>query len=103
MGANTALRDAALLHRQLVAAAAGAKPLLGSIADYETEMIRYGFARVADSLRTNGTNGDDPIYKPVIGRLAMLAARGYFSVTSRLPPLRRRFVDELYNYRGAET
>ncbi|AVT29241.1 FAD-binding monooxygenase [Plantactinospora sp. BC1] len=103
VGANTALRDAALLHRQLVAAAAGAKPLLGSIADYETEMIRYGFARVADSLRTNGTNGDDPIYKPVIGRLAMLAARGYFSVTSRLPPLRRRFVEELYNYRGAET
>ncbi|GIG91293.1 FAD-dependent oxidoreductase [Plantactinospora endophytica] len=103
VGANTALRDAALLHRQLVAAAAGAKPLLGGVADYESEMIRYGFARVADSLRTNGTNGDDPIYKPVIGRLAMLAARGYFSVTSRLPPLRRRFVDELYNYRGAET
>lgn len=102
VGANTALRDAALLRQQLVAAAAGSKPLLGAVATYETEMIRYGFARVADSLRTNGTNGDDPIYKPVIGRLAMLAARGYFSVTSRFPPLRRRFVDELYNYRGAE-
>ncbi|ROT28252.1 NAD(P)/FAD-dependent oxidoreductase [Micromonospora sp. HM5-17] len=101
VGANTALRDAALLRRELVAVEAGAKPLLAAVADYEREMIRYGFARVADSLRTNGTNGDDPIYKPVIGRLAMLAARGYFSVTSRVPPLRRKFVDQLYNYRGA--
>ncbi|MBE1491214.1 FAD-dependent oxidoreductase [Plantactinospora soyae] len=103
VGANTALRDAALLRRHLVAAVADAGPLVTAVADYETEMIRYGFARVADSLRTNGTNGDDPIYKPIIGRFAMLAARGYFSVTSRLPPLRRKFVDELYNYRGAES
>lgn len=103
VGANTALRDAALLRRELVACAAGAKPLLSAVADYEAEMIRYGFARVADSLRTNGTNGDDRIYKPVVGRLAMLAARGYFSVTSRVPPLRRKFVDQLYEYRGAES
>ena len=102
VGANTALRDAVLLCRELVAVAAGRKPLRRAVADYEVEMLRYGFARVADSLRNNGTNGDDPIYKPVIGRLAMMAARSYFGFTSRMPPLRRRFVDQLYHYRGAE-
>jgi 2-polyprenyl-6-methoxyphenol hydroxylase-like FAD-dependent oxidoreductase len=49
VGANTALRDAALLCRQLVAAQRDAKPLLAAIGDYEAEMVPYGFARVADS------------------------------------------------------
>ncbi|WP_244367236.1 FAD-dependent oxidoreductase [Micromonospora echinofusca] len=102
IGANTALRDAALLRRQLVAAAAGEKSLLEAVADYEAKMIPYGFARVADSLRNSGTDGDDPLYRPVVGRLALLAARGYFTVTSRVPPLRRKFVEGIYAYRGAE-
>lgn len=102
VGANTALRDAALLTRQLAAVAAGRKPLLRAVADYEAEMIPYGFARVADSLRNNGTNGDDPLYRPFLGRFALAAARGYFTVTSRVPPLRRRFVDHIYASRGAK-
>ncbi|MFK3982431.1 FAD-dependent oxidoreductase [Micromonospora sp. NPDC050397] len=101
VGANTALRDAALLCRQLVAVAAGEKPLPQAVADYEVEMLPYGFARVADSLANNGTSGDDPLYRPVVGRLALMAARGYFGLTSRVPPLRRRFVDEIYSRRGA--
>ncbi|MGW4466400.1 FAD-dependent oxidoreductase [Micromonospora sp. NPDC004704] len=101
VGANTALRDAALLCRQLTAVNAGEKPLLRGVADYEAEMLPYGFARVADSLANNGTSGDDPLYRPVIGRFALLAARSYFSLTSRVPPLRRRFVDEIYARRGA--
>ena len=56
VGANTALRDAALLRHQLVAAARGKKPLLKAIGDHEAEMIPYGFARVADSLENNGTD-----------------------------------------------
>src|SRR5207249_664811 len=39
VGANTALRDAALLCRELTAAAAGRKELLAAIGDYEAEMI----------------------------------------------------------------
>ena len=101
VGANTALRDAALLCRQLTAVAAGDKTLLRAVADYEAEMLPYGFARVADSLANNGTSGNDPLYRPVVGRFALMAARSYFSLTSRVPPLRRRFIDEIYARRGA--
>ncbi|MEV4755912.1 NAD(P)/FAD-dependent oxidoreductase [Micromonospora sp. NPDC049559] len=102
VGANTALRDAALLCRELTSVRAGEKSLLQAVADYEAEMLPYGFARVADSLANNGTSADDPLYRPVLGRLALLAARGYFSVNSRVPPLRRKFVEGFYNKRGAE-
>lgn len=102
VGANTALRDAALLCRQLRLAAAGDKTLLQAVADYEAAMVPYGFARVADSLNRSGTNGDDRMYKPVVGRLALLGARGYFGVTSRVPRLARKFVNDFYTYRGEE-
>ncbi|MER7458699.1 NAD(P)/FAD-dependent oxidoreductase [Micromonospora sp. NPDC126480] len=102
VGANTALRDAALLCRQLRLAAAGEKTLVQAVADYEAVMVPYGFARVADSLNRSGTSGDDRMYKPVVGRLALLGARGYFGVTSRVPRLARRFVDDFYTYRGEE-
>lgn len=102
LGANTALRDAALLRRELVAAAAGERSLREAVAAYEAQMIPYGFARVADSLRNSGTNGDDPIYRPVVGRLALLAARGYFGLSHRVPPMRRRFIEGIFQGRGAE-
>ncbi|MEU6024079.1 FAD-dependent monooxygenase [Micromonospora sp. NPDC047134] len=102
VGANTALRDANLLRRQLMLAAAGEKSLTQAVADYEAAMVPYGFARVADSLARSGTSGDDRMYKPVFGRVALLGARGYFRVTSRVPRLRRKFVDDFYSYRGEE-
>ena len=63
-------------------------------------MAPYGFARVAESLNRSGTSGDDRMYRPVVGRLALLGARGYFGVTSRVPRLRRRFVDDFHTYEG---
>jgi 2-polyprenyl-6-methoxyphenol hydroxylase-like FAD-dependent oxidoreductase len=101
VGANTALRDAALLCRQLVAAHQGSKPLLEAVADYEAEMIPYGFARVADSLAQNGTSGDDPLYKPGIGRVMLAATRTYFRAVNRIPALRRQFLNSLYTYRSS--
>ncbi|WP_433121116.1 FAD-dependent oxidoreductase [Micromonospora sp. CA-246542] len=102
VGANTALRDARLLCQQLTGAAAGDKTLVQAVADYEATMVPYGFARVAESLNRSGTNGEDRMYRPVVGRLALLGARGYFGVTSRVPPLRRRFVDDFHTYEGDE-
>ncbi|GAA2142595.1 FAD-dependent monooxygenase [Kitasatospora kazusensis] len=102
VGANTALRDAALLCRRLVAADRGEQDLLAAIGAYEAEMIPYGFARVAESLDNNGTRGDDPLYRPYLGRVALFAARTYFSLTGRVPALRRKFLDDLYAYRGAD-
>ncbi len=52
IGANTALRDAQLLGRNLIAAARGEVELVAGIHDYETQMIDYGFAAVRASLRT---------------------------------------------------
>jgi 2-polyprenyl-6-methoxyphenol hydroxylase-like FAD-dependent oxidoreductase len=51
IGANTALRDAQLLARNLIAAARGERELLDAIGDYERQMIDYGFAAVRSSLR----------------------------------------------------
>jgi len=48
-GANTALRDAALLAAELAAAARGEKDVVGAISDYEREMIGYGFEAVRAS------------------------------------------------------
>jgi len=49
IGGDTALRDASLLCRQLVAVRKGEKPLLQAIHDYEAKMIRYGFNAVRAS------------------------------------------------------
>jgi 2-polyprenyl-6-methoxyphenol hydroxylase-like FAD-dependent oxidoreductase len=50
-GANTALRDAALLAAELGAAARGDKPVLAAVADYEHEMAGYGFAALRAAQR----------------------------------------------------
>jgi 2-polyprenyl-6-methoxyphenol hydroxylase-like FAD-dependent oxidoreductase len=103
VGANTALRDAALLCHELTAAARGEKTLLKAVGDYEAEMLPYGTARVAESLTNNGTSGKDPLYNPVTGRLALFAARTYFSLTDKVPALRRKFLDGMYAYRGTDS
>ena len=100
VGANTALRDAALLCRELTSAAAGHKSVVRAIGDYEAEMIPYGFARVVDSLDNNGTSADDAIYRPVVGRLALFGARSFFSLTSKVPAMRRKFLADLSTYRS---
>jgi 2-polyprenyl-6-methoxyphenol hydroxylase-like FAD-dependent oxidoreductase len=101
VGANTALRDAALLCRQLVAAEQGTKPLLAAIGDYEAEMVPYGFARVADSLAQNGSSGNDPLHKPVLGRVMLAVTRTYFRAVDRIPAVRRKFLNSLYTYRSS--
>jgi len=51
-GANTALRDAEVLCGKLIGVAAGEVTLEEAKAEYEAEMLRYGFGAVAES-RTN--------------------------------------------------
>ncbi|TYB64333.1 NAD(P)-binding protein [Nonomuraea sp. PA05] len=96
VGANTALRDAMLLCREL----AKGGPVVEAVAAYEREMIPYGFARVQDSLAR--MDGDAAIHKPVIGRAVLAMTRAYFGVTDRVPALKRKFLDDMYAYRGAE-
>ena len=49
-GANLAMRDAALLGRQLKAVAAGEQSLPDALASYEDELTRYGFEVVRESV-----------------------------------------------------
>jgi 2-polyprenyl-6-methoxyphenol hydroxylase-like FAD-dependent oxidoreductase len=50
IGAAVALRDAGVLTTRLGEAISGEKPLLQAVAEYEREMLDYGFAAVAASL-----------------------------------------------------
>ena len=100
VGGNTALRDAALLCRELVAARDGGQSLLDAVAAYEKEMIPYGFEKVADSLKQNGTNGKDAMHRPYVGRVILAFSRMFFRIVDRVPPIKRKFVDDLYAYRS---
>lgn len=73
-GANTALTDASVLRRELVAAARGEKPVLSAIAAYEERMRDYGFAAVA-AAGQNLTNMWARRH-PALARLARLLGHG---------------------------
>jgi len=51
IGANTALRDAALLRRNLIAAGPGSTGIVAAVAGYEDQMRDYGFAAVKASVQ----------------------------------------------------
>ena len=56
-GANTALQDAALLTTELTSAVRGEKDVVEAIADYEREMVDYGFAAVRASREAERAGG----------------------------------------------
>ncbi|MCZ4097848.1 FAD-dependent monooxygenase [Streptomyces sp. So13.3] len=97
VGANTALRDARLLCRMLVAAHEGREPLLAAIRDYETKMIEYGFDAVKESRKSGGGTGPD---QPFVGRILLAALRTTMRVVNHLPALKRRLADSDRSYRG---
>jgi salicylate hydroxylase len=86
VGANTALRDAALLGHELT----GGKPVLEAIETYEREMLAYGFDAVRLSLR----NARQAAHSTALSRATF---RTVLRVTAALPPLRRRFAQTLGN------
>lgn len=83
IGANIALRDAALLCRNLAAAHRGEKPLLAAIHDYETEMVEYGFAAVRSSKKAMEQAVSD-------NRFALALAKVAFRTMNAMPPVKRR-------------
>jgi 2-polyprenyl-6-methoxyphenol hydroxylase-like FAD-dependent oxidoreductase len=90
IGANIALKDAVRLRDALVAAQRGERPLLDAIHDYETEMRRYGFAAVHNSLAAM----QQMMSEREFGRTASRAA---LRLINALPPLKRRFSQRLGN------
>lgn len=100
VGANTALRDAALLCRNLVAARDGRMPTTQAVRDYEAEMIRYGFEAVLESRKQ--MDGDGLVHRPVIGRLALAAMRTMMRIVNRMPSLKRRMAEAQQRLRGPD-
>ncbi|MFG1626350.1 FAD-dependent oxidoreductase [Kribbella sp. NPDC049227] len=100
VGANTALRDAVNLCRQLIEVRDGRQELIPAVRAYEAKMIEYGFDAVLKS-RAQMTS-DDPVYKPVIGRLALAGMRTAMRTVNHLPPVKRRMRDSMLAYRGAD-
>ena len=101
VGANTALRDAALLCRNLTAARDGRTTILQAIHDYERRMIAYGFDAVEKSRAQ--MDGNAPLHKPVIrtrrpGRDAHEHAR----LVNHLPPAKKRMAETMMRYRGSD-
>jgi salicylate hydroxylase len=82
IGANIALRDAALLCRKLVAAAEGETSIEAAIHDYERQMRNYGFAAVRSSLQAL----DQAVGDKGIG---FRCAKLFFRAANAAPPLKR--------------
>lgn len=100
VGANTALRDAQLLGSQLARVARGELTLVDAVADYETQMRRYGFHAVAQSRKQFDER--DAIHRPIVGRFALGAMRTAMRVVNNVPPLKRRMIDSENRFRGSE-
>ena len=83
IGANVALRDAALLCAKLTAAARSGLRVAEGIGEYEAEMRRYGFEAVAASRKSL----EEAVAPKRLGfKLGMSVMR----VASRVPALHRR-------------
>jgi 2-polyprenyl-6-methoxyphenol hydroxylase-like FAD-dependent oxidoreductase len=83
LGGNTALRDARLLTRELVAAARGERELLHAIAAYEALMREHGYAAVRAALEIRDRMLSN-------NRVAAFAMRTWFRICSLSRTLRRR-------------
>jgi salicylate hydroxylase len=83
IGANIALRDAALLCRKLAAAAAGESSIEAAIHEYERQMRDYGFAAVRTSLQA---------LKQAVGNkgIGFQFTKLFFRTANVAPPLKRR-------------
>ena len=100
VGANTALRDAALLCRHLMSVRDGRAPLRQAIGEYEAEMREYGFAAVLESRKQ--MDGRSALHKPVVGRVMLAAMRSGMRFVNHMPPLKRRMADDQRRFRGAD-
>jgi 2-polyprenyl-6-methoxyphenol hydroxylase-like FAD-dependent oxidoreductase len=87
IGANVALRDAALLCAKLMEAQRSGVATTDKIGEYEAEMRRYGFAAVAASRKSL----EQAVAPKRLGfRLAMSGMRA----AAKVPALRRRILEE---------
>jgi 2-polyprenyl-6-methoxyphenol hydroxylase-like FAD-dependent oxidoreductase len=88
IGANTALRDADLLRRALIAVRDESAGLIPAIAGYEREMLDYGFAAVRRSLRNARQAASSTRFSRAVFRAAL-------RLVAAVPPVRRAMARSL--------
>ncbi|MEK8109734.1 FAD-dependent monooxygenase [Micromonospora sp. M12] len=86
LGGNAALHDARLLCHALTEIAEDRAQLRPALASYEKQMLEYGFAAVAESMRN--------LKVATQGRKGRTAVRGFFRLCGAVPPLRRAVFGE---------
>jgi len=87
-GANTALRDAALLLTKLTEVHRSGTSVVDAIHDYEAEMVTYSTTAVLESRKQ--MNAHDLIHKPIIGRIQLAFMRLAMRIINVVPALKRR-------------
>jgi 2-polyprenyl-6-methoxyphenol hydroxylase-like FAD-dependent oxidoreductase len=100
IGANTALRDAELLCRNLIATRDGTLSLLAAVADYEERMRGYAYEAVESSREQ--MFGGSLLHKPVVGRIVLEGIRAGMRVANRVPAIKQRMLDGMQRERGKE-
>lgn len=99
VGANTALRDAELLSRQLHAVKNGEVGLVDAIGSYEEQMRTYAFDAVERS--RSRMNADDRVYAPYLGRVVLAGRRAGMRIVNRMPAVKRKMARREQEFRGA--
>jgi len=98
VGANTALRDARLLCRQLIKVRDGQQSVVDAVRQYEARMVEYGFDAVLESRKQ--MSGNSPMHKPIIGRLALAGMRTGMRTINHVPAIKKRMAASTEAYRG---
>jgi len=100
VGANTALRDAALLCTRLIEAQSGAKPLVSALNEYEAEMLSYSREAVLESRKQ--MDARSIVHRPVLGRIPLALARTGMRLVNAVPALKQKMIKRQMRLRDAE-
>jgi 2-polyprenyl-6-methoxyphenol hydroxylase-like FAD-dependent oxidoreductase len=100
VGANTALRDAALLSKRLVEVNNGSKPLVEALHEYEVEMLAYSEDAVLESRKQMDARSIS--HKPVLGRIQLAMARAGMRLVNAVPLLKRKMHEQQMRLRKVD-
>lgn len=100
VGANTALRDAELLCRNLASVSTGRQPLIAAVADYEARMRGYAYEAVEKSREQ--MFGGSLLHQPIVGRIVLEGMRAGMRVANRAPAIKQRMIAGLQEERGKD-
>jgi 2-polyprenyl-6-methoxyphenol hydroxylase-like FAD-dependent oxidoreductase len=100
VGANTALRDAALLCKRLIEVRDGLKPLIPALHEYEVEMLTYSKDAVLESRKQMDARAIS--HKPVLGRMQLAVARAGMRLVNAVPLFKRKMLEHQMRLRKVD-